>query len=127
MARAILAHISGPEPPRHVEVKLNRAALPLPAERVTEVEFELRPVERTLPGVESIGEAGCLDRRFQVVFGTVPDHVAADPHRGAVSKFNLDILEAEVAVDRQQQLAAGDRFPGDLVFGAEDMRVILNE
>src|ERR1700746_3703895 len=54
MAHAILADIDGSEPPRHVEIKLNRAALPLPAERVAEVEFELRPVERALAGVERI-------------------------------------------------------------------------
>jgi hypothetical protein len=51
MAPAILADISGSKPPRHVEIKLQSAALPLPADRVAQVEFELRPVERTLAGI----------------------------------------------------------------------------
>src|SRR5215471_10118932 len=48
MARAILADIDSPEPPRHVEIELNSAALPLAAKRVAEVEFELRSVKRAL-------------------------------------------------------------------------------
>src|SRR5215469_18729360 len=127
MARAILTDIDGPEPSRHVEIELDRAALPLAAERVAKVKLELRPVKRTLAGVERMGEAGRLDRRFQITLVAVPDRIAADPYGRPVSEFDLDILEAEVAVDRQQQLAAGDRFAGDLVFGAEDMCVVLDE
>src|SRR6516225_5107606 len=127
MAPAILADIDGPEPSRHIEIELDRAALPLAAERVAKVELEFRPVKRALARVERIGEAGRLDRRFQIALGAVPDRITADPYGRPVSKFDLDILEAEVSVDRQQQLAAGDRFSGDLVFGAEDMRIILDE
>src|SRR6516162_3923200 len=127
MAPAILADIDGPEPSRHIEIELDRAALPLAAERVAKVELEFRPVKRALSGVERIGEAGRLDRRFQIMLGPVPDRIAADPYGRPVSEFDLDILEAEVSVDRQQQLAAGDRFSGDLVFRAEDMCVVLDE
>src|SRR5439155_9870869 len=41
MSAAILTNIDRAEPPRHVEVELHGTALPLSAERVTQVEFEL--------------------------------------------------------------------------------------
>ena len=107
---AILADIDRAEPLGHVEIELQGAALPVAAERVAQDEFELRPVERALAGVERVGEPGRLDRRLQIVLGAVPDRVAAGPHRRPVGEFDRDILEAEIAVDRQQQLAERDRF-----------------
>ena len=128
MARAILADIDGAEPPRHVEIELDRAALPLPAERIAEVEFELRPVERALARVESIGEPGRPRPPLSGRARRGPRPRRCRPASGGRSaNLIVDILKAEIAVDRQQQLAEGDRFAGDLVFGAEDMRVILGE
>ena len=102
VAAAILADINGAEPFRHHEIKLQRAALPLPAERVAQMEFKLRAVEGAFAGTVGIGKPGLFDRRFQVPLGAVPDGVAADPLRRPVGEFDLDILEAEIAVDRQQ-------------------------
>jgi hypothetical protein len=36
-------------------------------------------------------------------------------------------LEAEIAIDALQQFAEGDALRSDLVFGAEDMRVVLGK
>ena len=42
----------------HLVVELNRAALPLAAERVGDVEVDLRAVERAVAGVDRVGLAG---------------------------------------------------------------------
>src|SRR5271167_1957262 len=127
MAPAILTDVSGSQPPRHVEIELQRTALPLPAKRVAQVEFELRPVERALAGVVGVGQPRQLDRCLQIALGTVPDRIAANALRRPVGEFDLDIVEAEVAVHRQQQLADPDRLAGDLILGAEDVRVVLGK
>ena len=62
VAPAILADIAGAEPLGHVEVELQGAALPIAAERVAQMKFELRPVKRALAGGQRIGEPGRLDR-----------------------------------------------------------------
>ena len=61
------------------------------------------------------------------MLGAVPDRIAADALRRPVGEFDLDIVEAEVAVHREQQLADRDRLAGDLILGAEDVRVVLGE
>ena len=65
VARAVLADIGGAEPLGHVEIELQGAALPVAAERVAQMEFELRPVKGALAGVQRIGEPGRLDRVLQ--------------------------------------------------------------
>ena len=45
------------EPLRQLVVELDRRALPLPADRVGDVEVDLRPVERAVAFVERVGLA----------------------------------------------------------------------
>src|SRR5436190_526128 len=127
MAAAILTDISGAKPLRHVEIELQGAALPIPAQRVAQYEFELRPVEGALAGVDGVAEPGRFDRRLEVVLGAVPNLVAAGPMRRPVGEFDRHIRETEIAVDRQQQFAERDRLKGDLASGTENMRVVLGE
>src|SRR5207237_2302313 len=61
MSAAILTNIDRAEPPRHVEVELHGTALPLSADRVTQVEFALWPIECALAGVDRISEVKRLD------------------------------------------------------------------
>ena len=51
------------------------------------------------------------------------------PMRGSGRSENLtrNVGEAEVAVDRRQQLDEAHRFGGDLLLGAEDVGVVLGE
>ena len=107
---AILADIARAEPLRHDEIELQGAALPVAAERVAQHEFELRPVERALAGVERVGEAGGLDRVLQILLGAVPDASLPARTGGRSANLTVDIVEAEIAVDRQQQFAERDRF-----------------
>ena len=55
---AVLADIVGVQPLRQDEVDLQRAALPVAADRVAQHELELRAVEGALAGVERALEAG---------------------------------------------------------------------
>src|SRR4029077_17385215 len=109
------------------EVELQGAALPVAAERVAQVELELRPVERALAGGERIPQPGGFAGVAQARLGMFPDRVAADAQLRPRGEFYADILETEILVDREQQLAERDRLVLDLLFGAEDMRVVLGK
>jgi len=50
MAGAVLADIAGAEPFRHVEIELQRAALPSRGQRIAQYELEFWPVKRASPG-----------------------------------------------------------------------------
>src|SRR6266851_9231995 len=123
MTRAILADIARAEPPRHCEIDLKGAALPLAAERVAQVKFELRPIEGTLARVERVAQPCGLDSVAQRRFGAIPDLVRAGANRRPIGQLDADLLEPEIAVDRQQQLAERDSFGRDLILRAEDVRV----
>ena len=60
------------EPLRQLVVELDRRALPLPADRVGDVEVDLRPVERAVALVDRVGLAGALERRLELRLGVVP-------------------------------------------------------
>ena len=126
LARAVLGDIARAEPLGQHEVDLQRAALPVAADRVAQHEFQLGPVERAFAGIEDEVEAGRLGRRLQRALGLVPDRVGADAHRRAVGELH-EVLEAQVAIDLAQQLAEADRLALDLVLGAEDVGVVLRE
>ena len=53
------------EPLRQLVVELDRRALPLPADRIRDVEVDLRPVERAVAFVERVGLPGLLERLLQ--------------------------------------------------------------
>ena len=89
--------------------------------------FELRPIEGALARIELIAQARRLDRALQRGLRLVPHLVGADPLRRPVGEFDAHVGEAEVAIDRQHLLVELDAFLGDLVLGAEDMRVVLGE
>ena len=42
-------------------------------------------------------------------------------------QFDVEFLEAEIAIDRGEQADKAGAFGLDLVFGAEDMRIVLHE
>src|SRR4030067_823940 len=75
---AIGRDVVGAEPTRHGEIHLNGAALPDPADRVLEREFDLRPVERPLPRLQVPGQFLAIQGMFQGMLGLVPGLVRAD-------------------------------------------------
>ena len=124
---AVLADVGRPEPAGQVEVHLHGAALPVAADRVAQHELELRAVERALAGIVGVLEAGRVDRDAERGLRLVPDCVRAHPRLGAVGELDPHVVEPEVAVDGQDQIAHRDRFLRDLVRGAEDMGIVLGE
>ena len=61
------------------------------------------------------------------LFGVVPLFVRADAFFGPGRKLDDDLLEAEIAIDRQDQLVDRDALVFELLFGAEDVRIVLGE
>ncbi|EKD61350.1 MAG: hypothetical protein ACD_54C00275G0001 [uncultured bacterium] len=125
--RAVFADKFRIQPVRQVEIGLEGAALPFAANRVGQFEIELRAVERAIALVDLVGQFQPLNRGFQRVFGLVPHLVRAHAHIRAGGKLDVKLLKAKVFVDRRQQRDEVGAFLLDLIFGAEDMRVILHE
>src|SRR5574344_10397 len=123
----VLADVFGAEALREVEVHLNGSALPVTAERILEREFELRAVEGAFARVQDVVEPGELGRFGEGCFGLVPDFIGSHALRGAGGELDLHVVESEIAVDFLDEGAEVRDFRGDLVFGAEDVGVVLDE
>ena len=123
----VLSDIFGVQPFGQVRVDLKGAALPDPTDRVGQFKIKLWPVKRAFAGVERIGMAGRLDRVFQRRLDVVPACLGADPFFGAGGEHDLEFLEPEVLVNPGQKIDEFGTFRFDLIFGAENMRVILGE
>ncbi len=91
VARAVLADVFGVQPLRHVEVDLQRAALPVAADGVAQHEFQLRAVERALARVQLVLDAGGGAGFLQRAFRLVPDLVAADAGLGPVAELDAEL------------------------------------
>ena len=115
------------EPLRQLVVELDRGALPLPPDRVGDVEVDLRPVERAVALVDRVG----LARRSRAP-------ASAAPRRGPTSaispRYSLGPRrelrrgrEAEVAVDPLDEPQQPLDFLADLLLGHEAVRVVLRE
>ena len=110
----------------HLHVELDRAALPGTAERVGQMEVELRAVERAVALVDGVILAHIGDGVLERFGREVPGLLLADVvlrHCG-----NLDlILQAEDGVDLVEQLDDVLDLVLHLVPGHEDVRVVLRE
>src|SRR5277367_91977 len=94
MASAILADIGGAQALGHVEIELQRAALPIAPKGIAQVELELRSIKGTLARRHCEIEPRCLHRVAEASLGMLPDRIAADALLGSGRKFDHDILEA---------------------------------
>src|SRR6185437_11920249 len=74
----MLVDIERAEPGGHVEVHLDRAALPVASDSITQNIFELGSVECAFALVERPWAARCLERGHQSRFRLVPDRVVSD-------------------------------------------------
>ena len=112
----------------HVEVDLQRAALPIAADRVAQHELDLRPVERAFAFVQRVRQAERVHRVLRAR-ASARSQTSSSPTRfgGRSANFMITFVEAEAAVDVEQQLAHFARFLGDLRLGAEHVRVVLRE
>ena len=81
-------------------VELDRGALPLPADRVGDVEVDLRAVERAVAFVERVAaRRRASSARFSSRLGVVPRRRPRRETRPAASTSLHLGLQAEVAVD----------------------------
>ena len=123
---AILSHILKLEVEGHLEVQLNGAALPGTTQAVTQVEVNLRAVERAVALVDDIGHAQLLQGRFQAVGRILPVLVGA--HRILRAGGQLDkVFKAELGVHLIDQRHHPGDLIGNLLAGHEDMGIILGE
>ena len=108
---AVVVDVVRAQPAGKIQVDLPGAALPVAADGVLQDELELRSVESALALVQREFDAGCARRLLQRLFGAVPDVVIADPLRRAIGELHEHVVEAEIAINRQQQLDARGRSP----------------
>src|SRR5690606_32281746 len=96
-------------------------------QRVRHVELELGSVESALAGQllerDADRDEGCLQGSLR----TVPELVGAEALFGAERQLDLDVLEPERAVHREQQTIERRDLALDLIRRAEDVRVVLAE
>src|SRR5256885_1963185 len=106
---------------------LFRSALPLAADGVLERVLDLGAVESAIAGRDHVLAARSLQAVDQRSFCLVPAFIGADARFGARGDLVDDVAEAEVRVDLLQQRGEGQHFGLDLVFGTEDVAIILRE
>ena len=127
VAAAVFAHVFGVQPLGQHEIDLQCAALPLPADGVGELEVEFRPIERPVARIQRVPDPGLLHRAPERRFRPVPGLVGSRADFRPIGKPRLHLLETEVPVNSRQQVAETAGFRVDLVLGAEDMGVVLDE
>ena len=127
VAVAVLGHIFGVQPVRQHEIHLQRATLPVTANGVTKHEFQFRAIERALARVQHSLKLGRVTGIGQRGFSAVPHIILTGAHFRPVREFHANILKPEIGINRLKKLTEDNRFSGDLVLGAEDMRVILRK
>lgn len=110
----------------HLEVQLNRAALPGTAEAVAQVKVNLRAVERTVALVDDVGHTELFQRGFEAVGRILPILVRTHRVRRTGGQFD-EVIEAELGVHLIDEVYDAGNFIRNLLAGHEDMGVILRE
>ena len=114
LTASVLGDILQAEVERHLEVQLNRAALPGASEAVAQMEVNLRAVERAVALVDDIRHLQLLQRLNQAVGRCLPVLVAA--HAVLRTGGQLDeILKSELAVHLIDQIDDADDLVRNLI------------
>ncbi len=127
VALTIFPHIFRTQALRHGRIHLDGAALPVAADRVAQRVLELRAVERAVAHRDLVVAARGLQALDEGILGFVPAFFRADALFGARRHLVDDVGEAEILVHLLQQRREVDALLLDLVFGAEDVAVVLRE
>ena len=123
---AVLAHILQVEALGHLEVQLDGAALPGPAQGIGQMEVQLRAVERAVSGVDGEGLSHLGDGGAQRILCKAPALFVAN----VVVRHGrqLDgVGQAERRIDLVEELDDILNFVLHLIPCHEDMRVVLRE
>ena len=126
MLLAVLAHVLELEALGHLEVQLDGAALPGPANAVGEVEVELRAIEGAVSLVDLIGLAQLLDGGFQRGLSHAPGGFVAHVVLGHGGELDL-VAQGEGRVYLVEDADNALDLVLHLFRGHEDVRVVLGE
>ena len=125
MLFAIHADITRTQALGQHKIQLQRAALPGASDGIAKVIFNLRAVKRALARQFFPLQANGCQCVAQAVFGPVPNRVITRAHVGPQGQLDRNIVKAEVFINLRDQSAKPNRFINNLVFAAENMRIIL--
>ena len=115
------------EPFGQVEVKLDRGALPVAAQRVLDLDVDFWAIESAPAGVDFVGQATGDQGLAQRLGGVVPRVRFADVLVGTSGQHDVVFLEPEGTHDLESQVEHIAHLIRDLIWEAEDVRVVLGE
>ena len=92
---AVLADIGGAKTARHVQVDLQGAALPVPADGVAQDELQFRSVKSAFARIVRVLEPGNFERFQQRGFSLVPDGSLRPHDFGSVGKFDAHVFKSK--------------------------------
>ena len=108
-------------------VELDGAELPLTADRVADLEVDLRPVEGPGALVDAPRDFELVERRGQRRLRLAPGRLRAERLLGPRRELDVDLLETERAVDLEDHVHHHVHLGLDVLLGAEYVGVVLRE
>ncbi|MNI94581.1 hypothetical protein D3C73_1527040 [compost metagenome] len=72
MFQPVFADVSQVKLLRHLEIQLNRSALPAPAKRIQNVKIDLRPVKSAVPLIHPVIDSPVVQHLGQSGFRLIP-------------------------------------------------------
>src|SRR5690606_27265870 len=123
----VFADILGTKTDRQVEIQLQGTALPDATQAVLERKLDLRTVESALARLQIVRQPSGIQRSGQRSLGTIPQLIGTHTLFRTRGKLQLDISETEVGIHRLGQANEISRLGLHLLFGTEDVRIILSK
>ena len=128
VAGVVRADVLELEPLGMVEVALDRAQLPGPADGVAHIDVDLRAVEGGVALLDLVGQAVAVERLAQGLGGLLPDLVGAHVlFRVLGRQVRRELGEPEGAQHAHDEVEERGDLVTELVLGAEDVAVVLGE
>ena len=110
-----------------VHIDLQRAALPVPTDRVTKNELKLGTVEGTLTWEKDVVQAHNVECITQRALELIPNLITTDAVLRSRRQLDNDIVKTEILVDIEHQFHDVDTLLLHLLLGTVDVRIVLRE
>src|SRR2546421_3765360 len=124
MRFVIRARVLEVEALRQRVVELDSRALPLAADRVVELDVDLRPVERAAADVHAIRQVAPVEPAFQRLCGDVPHGVRAQLLVGASGQIEPILQSESLAHYQLDDVEQVEDLFLDLVLAQKDVRIV---